>query len=83
MKEFSPHFIHAILLKSYESLNNLNQIQVRIVAKFLFEYTFLDKQPVYKELALGRQIAKQLSVVNSLSLSNNENYRLRKSGLFP
>ena len=30
---------------------------------------------VYKQLALGWQIGKQLSGVNPLSLSNNKNYR--------
>ena len=32
------------------------------------------KQPVYKQLALAWQIAKQLSGLNPLSLSNNKNY---------
>ena len=45
--------------------------------------SFLNKQPVYKQLALGWQIAKQLSGLNSLSLSNRKNYRLKKSGVFP
>ena len=35
------------------------------------------KQLVYKQLALGWQIAKQLSGLNPLSLSNNKNYRLK------
>ena len=35
------------------------------------------KQPVYKQLALARQIAKQLSGFNPLSLSNNKNYSLK------
>ena len=46
-------------------------------------YTLFYKQPVYNQLALGWQIAKQLSGLNPVSLSNNENYRLRKSGVFP
>ena len=41
------------------------------------------KQPVFKQLALGWQIAKQLSGLNPFSLSNNKNYRLKKSGVFP
>ena len=41
------------------------------------------KQPVYKQLALAWQIAKQLSGLNPLSLSNNKNYRLKKNGVFP
>ena len=44
---------------------------------------FLYKQSVYKQLALGCQIAKQLSGLNPFSLSNNKKYRLRKSGVFP
>ena len=33
------------------------------------------KQPIYKQLALGWQIANQLSGLNSLSQSNNKNDR--------
>ena len=40
------------------------------------------KQPVYKQIALEWQIAKQLSRLNAFSLSNNKNYRLKKSGVF-
>ena len=40
------------------------------------------KQPVYEQLAPGWQIAKQLSVLNPLLLSNNRNYRLKESGVF-
>ena len=43
---------------------------------------FFYKQPVFKQLALGWQIAKQLSGLNPFSLSNNKNYRLKKSGVF-
>ena len=39
---------------------------------------FFYKQPVYKQLALGWQIAKQLSGLNPFSLGNNKNYRLKK-----
>ena len=35
------------------------------------------KQPVDKQLVLAWQIAKQLSGLNSLSLSNNKNYSLK------
>ena len=35
------------------------------------------KQLVYKQLALAWQIAKQLSGLNPLSLSNNKNYSLK------
>ena len=40
-------------------------------------------QLIYKQLALGWQIAKQLSGLKCPSLSNNKNYRLKKSGVFP
>ena len=43
--------------------------------------TLFYKLPVYKQLALGWQIAKQLSGLSPLSLSNNESYRLKKSGV--
>ena len=41
------------------------------------------KQPVYKQQALGWQIFKQLPGLNLFSLSNNKNYILKKSGVFP
>ena len=41
------------------------------------------KQPVYKQLALRWQIAKQLSGLNLLALSNDKNYKLQKTGVFP
>ena len=44
---------------------------------------FFISKPVYKQLAFGWQIAMQLSGLNLLSLSNNKNYRLKKSGVFP
>ena len=37
--------------------------------------SFFYKQPVYKQLAFGWQIAKQLSGLKSPSLTNNKNYR--------
>ena len=37
--------------------------------------SFFYKQPVYKQLALGWQITKQLSGLNPILLSNNQNYR--------
>ena len=44
---------------------------------------FFNKQTVYKQLAFGWQIAKQLSGPNPFSLSNNKNYGIKKSGVFP
>ena len=49
------------------------------VNKYLYLFY---KRPVYKQLALERQIAMQLSGLNPYSLSNDEKYRLRKSGVF-
>ena len=46
-------------------------------------HVFFYKQSVYKQLALGWQIAKQLSEITPFSLSNSKNYRLTKSGVFP
>ena len=43
---------------------------------------FLYKQLVYKQLALGWQIAEQLWGLNPLSLCNKKTYRLKKK-LFP
>ena len=43
---------------------------------------FFNKISVYKQLAFGWQIAKELSGLNRFSLSNNKNYRLKKSGFF-
>ena len=55
------------------------------LAKFktreLLTLIFFHKQPVYKQLVLGWQIAKQLSGLNTLSLSNSKNYRLKKWSL--
>ena len=50
----------------------------------LVNYTefFFNEQPVYKQVALGWQIAKQLSGPNPVSLSNNKNYRYRKLEFF-
>ena len=35
-----------------------------------------------KKLVIGWQIAKQISGLNPLSISNNKNCRLKKSGVF-
>ena len=43
---------------------------------------FFLKQPVFKQLALGWQIAKQLSGRNPISLSNYKNYTVKKRGVF-
>ena len=49
----------------------------------MLDYTYIFyKQPIYKPLALGWQIAKQLSGLSALSPKNNRNYRLKKSRVF-
>ena len=50
---------------------------------FFKVHLFFYNQPVYKQLALAWQIVKQLSGFNPISLGNNKNYRLKKSGIFP
>ena len=47
-----------------------------------FNILFFSKQSVCKQLALGWEIAKQLSGLNPLLLSNNKNYRLKKSEVY-
>ena len=41
-----------------------------------------NKQPVYEQLALACQIAKQLSGLKPLSLSNNKNYSFNEKWIF-
>ena len=48
---------------------------LKIIKIYNTTLSFFYKQPVYKQLDLGWQIAKQLSGLNPLSLSNNKNYR--------
>ena len=52
---------------------------MRYVKKYT---TFFYKQSVYKQLALGRQIATQLSELSTFALGNNENYILKKVEFF-
>ena len=55
--------------------------QGAVCVSFIFnKLHFFYKHPVYKQLALGWQIAKQLSGLQPLPLSNKKNYRLKKSG---
>ena len=54
--------------------------QVEVLANI---YTNIyTKQPVYKQLALEWQTAKQLSGLNSLSLSNNKNLQIKEKWNF-
>ena len=51
--------------------------------EFKVQCTYLRcKQTVYKKLVFEWQIAKQLSGLNSLLLTINENYRLKKNWSF-
>ena len=50
---------------------NRTQYLIKTVKKYGLYFFY--KQQVYKQLALGRQIIKQLSGLNLLSLSNNGN----------
>ena len=54
-----------------------------IVFHCCVKINFFHKKQVYKQLALGQQITKQLSGLKLLSLSNSKNYRSMKSGIFP
>ena len=56
-----------------DDVRNFNMMMIRIYLKYIY------KQPVYKQLAQGWQITKQLSGPNPLSQSNNKNYRLKKN----
>ena len=54
------------------------------VSKITPDYTyFFYKQLVYKQPTLRWQIVRQLSGLNPFLLSNNKNYKLKKSGVFP
>ena len=54
--------------------------QVEVLANI---YTNIyTKQTVYKQLALEWQTAKQLSGINSLSLSNNKNLQIKEKWNF-
>ena len=49
---------------------------------YLLHFSFFCKQQVYKQLALGWQIARQRSKLDSLLLINNRDYILRKVMFF-
>ena len=56
---------------------SLSKIHVTVITKETFPVGkttgFLYKQPVYKQLAIGWKIAKQLTGLNSLSQRNDKN----------
>ena len=62
--------------------NSAHNTQFSNLGKALNIYTHSFKQPVCRQLDLGWQIAKQLSGLSPLSLSNNKNCRLKKR-VFP
>ena len=66
-------------LSPEEQCNANTKVPKRTSCTLIFSY----KQPVYKQLALGWQIAKQLLGLDPFSLRNRKNYRLKKSGVFP
>ena len=75
-----------ILVHTVAKPEVINLLEVRPGKYFLFDLFSINicftlslfyKQPAYKHLALGWQIAKQLSGLNPISLSSS------KSGLFP
>ena len=55
----------------------------QLVLRRVYLSTLFYKQPVHKQLVLGRQIATQLSGLKPFSPSNNKNYKWKKIGVFP
>ena len=72
-----------LLLHNCTSANGCFSNCVWLLCDVIHYNQFFYKQLVYKQPALGWQIAKQLSRLNHLSLRNNKNYRLKKSWVFP
>ena len=72
-----------LLLHNCTSANGCVSNCVWLFCDVIHYNQFFYKQLVYKQPALGWQIAKQLSRLNHLSLRNNKNYRLKKSWVFP
>ena len=72
-----------LLLHNCTSANGCFSNCVWLFCDVIHYNQFFYKQLVYKQPALGWQIAKQLSRLNHLSLRNNKNYRLKKSWVFP
>ena len=59
------------MVKNKHAWNYLIFIENNIIS---YRLSFFYKQPIYKQLALEYQIAKQLSGLNPLSLRTNKNY---------
>ena len=75
---FISYFIQTYSKKSNRQCS-FDMLTVNMLVNYIL---FFYEQPVYKQLALEWQIAMQLSGLNSLSLSNDKSYRLKKSGVF-
>ena len=69
---------------NFQAEHDRNEFINKHLLWYVKKYTyFFHKQPVFKQLALGWQIAKKPSGLNPFWLSNNINYRLNKSVVFP
>ena len=84
--------LHRIRKRSFNRTSNIRITRLNLVyiigtkqhSDCVFPSRLLGKATVYKQLALRWQIAWQLSGFNPLSfLSNNKNYRLRKTEVLP
>ena len=71
-------------LQADENENYRNEFTNKHLMWYVRRYPYLFyKQSVYKQLALGYQIAKQLSGLNPFSQSNNKDHSLRNSEVVP
>ena len=71
-------------LQADENENYRNEFTNKHLMWYVRRYSYLFyKQSVYKQLALGCQIAKQLSGLNPFSQSNNKDHSLRNSEVVP
>ena len=71
-------------LQADENENYRNEFTNKHLMRYVRRYPYLFyKQSVYKQLALGCQIAKQLSGLNPFSQSNNKDHSLRNSEVVP
>ena len=71
-------------LQADENENYRNEFTNKHLMWYVRRYPYLFyKQSVYKQIALGYQIAKQLSGLNPFSQSNNKDHSLRNSEVVP
>ena len=71
-------WFQAIRLSFFQDIVSFHQFYYLLLQSRTIALHYFHKQPVYKKLALGWQIAMQLSGLNPLSPSKNKNYRLKK-----